>query len=146
MSYITNLMIEQRVGPAAYVQLTDDNDDGQADIPVVDEARLAAEGEVNSRLARRYAVPIDTAGRPELAALLASITLDLAEFRLRLRRPPASEDAWRHHDRAITWLEDVARGDFHLPGDGLPEPNGTGAIAVSLGEERLLTREEFDAF
>jgi len=65
------------------VQLTDDDGNGLADSGVVDEARLAAEGEVNSHLARRYQVPINLSEHSELAALLASITLDLVEYRLR---------------------------------------------------------------
>ncbi|HUX30626.1 MAG TPA: phage protein Gp36 family protein [Thiobacillus sp.] len=52
MSYVTNADIEKRVGPAAYVQLTDDEDTGSANEDRVDEARLAAEGGVNSYLAR----------------------------------------------------------------------------------------------
>ncbi|MCO6437851.1 MAG: DUF1320 family protein [Phycisphaerae bacterium] len=146
MSYITNAMIEQRLGHAAYVQLGDDDGDGVADTPVVDEVRLAAEGEVNSRLALRYAVPIDTTGRPELAGLLASITLDIAEYRLRVRRPPVPEAAERLYAQAVAWLTDVAKGAFSLPVGGLPGPNATGDISASLGEERIFTREELDGF
>ena len=88
MAYVTNADIQGRLGNDTYIQLTDDDQDGSADVGVVDEARLAAEGEVNSYLARRYGVPIDLTTHADLADLLASITLDLVEFRLRARRPP----------------------------------------------------------
>ena len=44
MAYVTNTDIEERLGSQAYVQLADDDADGVADIGVVDEVRLAAEG------------------------------------------------------------------------------------------------------
>ena len=59
MSYLANSDIEKRLGAAAYVQLTDDEGTGSANQDRVDEARLGAEGEANSYLARRYAVPVD---------------------------------------------------------------------------------------
>jgi phage gp36-like protein len=94
MLYITNTDIERRLGSAAYVQLTDDDGDGSADVGVVDEARLAAEGAVNSFLAKRYSVPVNLVAHSELADLLASVTLDLAEYRLRARRPPGGLWKW----------------------------------------------------
>ena len=42
MAYISNADIQERLGAAAYVQLADDDGDGQADVGVVDEVRLGA--------------------------------------------------------------------------------------------------------
>src|SRR3972149_4325981 len=110
MSYITNADIEERVGGVAYVQLADDDGNGVADVGVVDEARGGSEGEVNSYLGRRYAVPINLTTHPDLAEGLASFILDRAEYRLRLGRPPVPEDARRRHAQAIEWLARVADG------------------------------------
>jgi len=52
MGYVTNADIENRLGSAAYVQLTDDEGTGSANEDRVDEARLGAEGEADSYLAR----------------------------------------------------------------------------------------------
>lgn len=143
MAYITNADIEERVGSAALVQLADDDGNGVADVGVVDEARLGAEGEVNSYLGRRYAVPISLTTHPDLADVLASITLDLAEYRLRLRRPPVAEDARRRRDQAIEWLTRVAEGRIELPSVATIAANAAkGTIAASIGEKRLLTRDE----
>lgn len=143
MAYITNNDIQERLGNQTYVQLTDDDGDGQADVGVVDEARLAAEGEVNSYLARRYQVPVDLAVHADLAGLLASVTLDLVEFRLRARRPPVSTAAVMLNARALDWLAAVAEGRLALP--TATEVTGTtssGPVAEARGSKRLLSREE----
>ena len=143
MAYITNTDIEERVGSVALVQLADDDGNGVADVGVVDEARLGAEGEVNSYLGRRYSTPIDLTIHPDLADVLATFTLDLAEYRLRLRRPPVSEDARRRRDQAIEWLTRVADGRIELPSAvGVAASIARGAIAATTGEKRLLTRDE----
>jgi phage gp36-like protein len=147
MTYIDNSDIEQRLGSSALIQLADDDGNGVADVGVIDEARLGAEGEVNSYLARRYVVPIDLGLHGELADILASAALDLAEYRLRLRRPPVSEDARRRREQAIDWLSKVADGRIELPSLAPITASTTrGTVATVTGEERLLTREELDAF
>lgn len=143
MSYIVNADIEIRVGSAAYVQLSDDDGDGQADTAVIDEIRLAAESQVNSYLARRYAVPIDLVLHTDLADLLKSITLDLAEYRLWCRRPPVSRDGVEKHAHAVAWLTGVASGSIALPSAKEVASNTTrGSLATTTGEERLLSRDE----
>ncbi len=143
MAYITNNDIADRLGSAAYVQLTDDDGDGVADTPVVDEARLGAEGEVNGYLARRYLVPVDVSVHTELADVLKSVTLDVVEFRLRLRRPPIGRDAVRRYEQTLVWLRGVAAGRIELPASSELETNtALGPLASSSGEERLLTRDE----
>ena len=143
MAYITNADIEERVGSATYVQLTDDDGDGIADVGVVEEARLGAEGEVNSYLVRRYEVPIDLSTHSELAGMLASIALDLAELRLRSRRPPVPEAALRRRDQAVEWMTRVAEGAIDLP-SVVPLASSTvrGLRAASTGDDRVLSRDE----
>ena len=146
MSYITNADIEARLGSAAYVQLTDDDGDGQADGDVVDEARLGAEGEVDSYLARRYQTPIDLNQHADLAGVLASFTLDLVEYRLRSRRPPIPKVTYDRYARAIEWLRGVADGSLELPSATPVASNTTrGPLGRVSGEERLLSRQELGA-
>lgn len=143
MAYITNSDIENRVGSAAYVQLADDDGDNIADVDVVDEVRLAAEGEVNSYLAQRYEVPVDLAVHPELADLLTSITLDLAEYRLHARRPPVGSDVLRKRAHAIELLSRIAEGRAALPAATPIAPNATrGSVSDTTGSLRVLSREE----
>ncbi len=147
MAYITNADIEERLGSTTYVQLTDDDGDDVADTGVVDEARLAAEGEVNSYLARRYQVPIDVSQHSELADLLTSITLDLVEYRLRSRRPPVAQDAVDRHGKTLQWLKGVAGGHIELPSATLLAENAAlGTLGEAVGEDRLLSREELSDY
>ena len=143
MAYISNADIEERLGAQTYVQLTDDDGDAVADVGVVDEARLGAEGEVNSYLARRYRVPIDLAAHAELADLLATITLDLVEFRLHSRRPPVSDAVLQKHRHALQWLQRIVDGTIDLPSlSELPAGDVRGLQADWTSAQRTLSREE----
>ena len=118
MAYITNADIEERLGSATYVQLADDDGDNVADVGVVDEARLGADGEVSSYLGRRFQLPIDPVG-------VATCTV-LSEAHARLWIPPIHEvmpqttELQRvppiHEPRARPGLnvEDDGRGIAHM--------------------------------
>lgn len=143
MSYATNADIEQRLGGRAYVQLTDDEGTGTASESRVTEAREAAEGEVNSYLARRYATPVDVAGHPELAALLKSITLDWAEYRLHARRPPVPDEVCARREASRGWLAAISTGALLLPSSNmLAESDLSGLRARATGSARVLSRSE----
>ncbi len=147
MSYIANSDIELRLGTARYVQLTDDAGTGSANTAVADEVRLGAEGEVDSYLAQRHAVPIDLTAHAELAAPLASATLDLAEYRLFARRRAVPVDVIGKRDATLAWLGRVARGEVSLPSlTELASNPASGIRAAAVGEERTLSREELAGF
>lgn len=145
MAYITNDDIQSRIGLAAYIQLTDDAGTGSADASKVDEARLGAEGEANSYLAARYAVPVDLTGEPQVQAALRSFVLDIAAYRLHTRRPPVPEDIIRRRDDAVTWLARVASGLVQLPAASAPTENSAlGILGRAAGPARLMTRESME--
>ncbi len=145
MSYITNSDIETRLGTTRYVQLADDTGSGSADPNIVNEARLGAEGEANSYLARRYAVPVNLTAHPELTELLVSLVLDLAVYRLHARRPPVPADVVRQRDEAVKWFARVANGDVALPAATAPAENtATGTVGDASGEKRVMTRSALD--
>ena len=147
MSYIINSDVELRLGTARYVQLTDDAGTGSANTAVVDEARLGAEGIVNSYLAQRYAVPIDLNTHPQVAAVLKSTTLDLVEYRLHARRRQVPVDVIAKRDAATAWLQRVARGETALPSVAPISPNAAAGLrAATTGEDRLLSRDELSGF
>lgn len=147
MGYIAHSDISERLGAATLVQLTDDDGNGFADAGVIDEARRAAEAEVNSYLAARYAVPIDLVAHPELADMLASLTLDLVEDRLRSRRPPVAADFVRRFAESRAWLRRLADGTVELPSVASAAASLLrGTIASTLGDERLLNRDELADF
>lgn len=142
VSYVCNADIEQRMGPLAYVQLTDDTGSGAADESVVTAARLEAEGEVDSYLGRRYAVPIDLLARPEAADAVTSMALDLVEYRLFARRGVVPVEVKGKREAAMRWLERAAAGEVVLPGSSeLPTNPALGFAGQVVGAERVLTRE-----
>jgi len=145
MSYITNGDIEKRIGTTAYIELTDDAGTGSADSTLVDEARLGAEGEANSYLANRYAVPVDLSEEPEAAAALKTFVLDLAAYRLHSRKPPVPDDFTRRRNEAIRWFERIASGTVHLPTALMPPENAAlGTLGQADGPPRKMSRETLD--
>ena len=147
MPYVTNSDIETRMGTARYVQLTDDAGTGSANLAIVAEVRDGAEREVDSYLARRYAVPIDLTTAPELAALLKTVVLDLVEHRLHTRRPPVPVDVAAKRASAVEWLARVASGEAELP-SALPlvANPAKGIRATAIGDARVLSRKELSGY
>ena len=145
MAYASLTDLEQRLGSAVYVQLTDDVGTGVPDADVANEALNGAEGEVNSFLGRRYAVPVEAAGEAQLAAVLKSVTLDLAEYRLHARRPTMPEDVRRKREAAVRWLQLVAAGQAVLPSSRELADNPALAFAGEVtGSPRVLSRKEME--
>lgn len=145
MAYITNADLEERLGHTMYVQLTDDAGTGLPDEDKVTEARLTAEGEMDSYLGRRHAVPIDLAACPEAAGILKGIALDLASYRLYTRRPPAPEDVASKYNAALRWLQQIAAGQAVLPAaTELPANPAAGLVAGLTGNPRILTPDEME--
>jgi phage gp36-like protein len=145
MSYVTNAEIQSRLGTQVYIQLTDDTGSGSADVAKVDEARLGAEGEVNSYLATRYAVPVNLSGESEVQAVLKSFVLDLVSYRLHSRRPPVPADIVRRREEAVTWLGRVASGLVQLPSAvTLAENASMGPLPQAVRPARSMTRESLE--
>lgn len=145
MAYASISDLEERLGSAVYVQLTDDVGTGSPDEDTAAEALDGAEGEVNSYLGRRYAVPVDVSDEPSLAAVLKSITLDLAEYRLHARRLIVPEDVRLKRKAAVQWLDRVARAQVVLPSAGaLDENSASGLGGYVTGNPRVVSRDALE--
>ncbi len=145
MAYITNVDIEQWVGTTTLVELTDDTGAGSVDVTRVDASRLGAEGEADSYLATRYAVPIDVSSEPDLEAVLKIFILDLAAYRLHGRRPPVPADVVRRREEAVAWFLRAASGDVQLPTALAAIDNpALGTIGRAKGPKRSMTRESLE--
>ena len=134
MAYIVNQDIIDRVGSNAAAQLSADSG-GTPAATVLDEVRLSSEGEVNGYLATRYAVPVDLSAHADLAATLKAFTMDIAVYRLHLRRPPVAEDVRRSRDDAVKWLEGVAKGVIDLPAATTPASTTSDQPGASWGSK-----------
>ncbi len=133
MSYFINQDIIDRVGTEMAAQLTTDSG-SVPDQDVLDEVRQSAEGEANAYLARRYDVPVDTSDA-ERAAMLKGIVLDIAVYRLMLRRVPVSDDHVRAYEAATAVLTKIARGEIVLPGASTPASTEADSPKATYGSQ-----------
>lgn len=142
-TYCTNADVEERMPAELLAKLTDHTPYESADL---DAVRAQAHSEVNSYLAARYAVPVDTTAHPELAGVLAAAELDLVEYLLWKRKgqmvPPRID---RQYDRRVAWLVRISSGQAELPAQGPLEASASsGLVAESSGSQRVFTREQLD--
>ncbi len=145
MSYASHNDLETRLGTTVYVQLTDDAGTGVADVGKANTVLREAEGEVNSFLGRRYAVPVLVDGQEGLAAVLRGVTLDIAEYRLHARRLSVPDAVVRKREAAVVWLQRVAGGEVVLPCDRELARNAAKGIGCAVvGTERVMSREELE--
>lgn len=118
-NYASNAELKARFEDSTEVaELTDSS-------PTPDETVLtaiiaAAEGDLNSRLAKRYKTPVDVSVDTELAATLKYKTLDLAEIYLLRRGDHVSETKDKQDDKVLEWAEMIAKGEWVLPGAVTP--------------------------
>ncbi len=148
MAYITIMALSERLGATLYARLTDRVNGTTASATVAQQIVDAAEAEANSYLARRYATPVDLAAQPELAAVLTSRVLDLAEFGAWKSSPFTSDPPQRVHllyAAALEWFEAVAAGRILLPATRPPPgPTASEPVARYSGGGRAFTAEELD--
>ncbi len=145
MSYITADDLRLWLGDDAYTQLTDDDGTGLPNEQIVQQALTAAQGEVDSYLARRYRLPLDSVRFPKAVETLAVITLDVAEYRLNTRRPPIPEEIQLRYRHALSWLTQLARGELLLPAESaIPATAATGLQAATFGNPLVLDHQEMN--
>ena len=133
-------------------------DDEQAGVPLgtkLDDIIETAEGLINSRLAMRYATPVDVSIDTELGNTLERMTLDLAEGLMISGRSERISDAKQvQMDRVLDWADRIAKGELMLPGGVTPagptsrDPRASwdgSTRTLSSTSPRLFTRESMRA-
>ncbi len=146
MPYATEPDLAARLGAALYARLTDREAGETADAVQGGELIRAAESLLDAHFTRRYRVPLDPAATPELADLLRTRTLDVAEH-LAWRQSPFIGDmparVQQLHGETLAWLQQVAAGRLDLPGH--PPPSADAArIAHYTATPRRFTHDELD--
>lgn len=118
--------------------------DGTADTDAVARAIEAAEGEVNTHLAARYALPL-----PSVPAILKQLTVDVALYRLAGQANARTEEHRTRYEDAVAMLKRVAEGKAELPFEADPNADpenpftGQGPDPVVIeGPARIFTREK----
>lgn len=100
--------------------LTDKAPGTGVDDAVLTDVVTLAEADINTRIGRLWATPVDVSIDAELAALMKGRTLDLAEYYLHRRSDHATEVKERQAERALEWATAVGIGTFVLPGGVTP--------------------------
>jgi len=115
--YATNAQLATRFeNDAELAFLTDNVSAGVADDDVLTDVISTAEAEINSALAMRYLTPVDVSLDADLAALLRTKTLDMAEVYLHRRGEAASEIKQDQLEQVREWCEMMATGKRVLVG------------------------------
>ena len=132
-SYLVIADLEARFNSTAEVAyLTGQEATGVPDASRENEAIVAGEGDINSRIGRMYvtgATLLASAAADALAVVKAYAT-DCAEYRLRINLgQAASDDKTKMYERALRWAELVGEGKFVL--------TGATTVASSLGKEPI---------
>jgi phage gp36-like protein len=127
--YLVIADLEARFNSTAEVAyLTGTESTGVPDTARENEAIVAGEGDIDSRIGRMYvtgATLMSSASAAALAVVKAYAT-DCAEYRLRMNLgQAASDDKTKMYDRALKWAEMVGTGTFVL--------TGATTVASSLG-------------
>jgi phage gp36-like protein len=132
VAYIVDQDVISRVGTARAVQLSAESGT-TPDAAIIAGARSLAEGEVDSILAKRFAVPIDVSSDTVRATAMYTYALTMAVYQLYLRRPPVPEDIRRARDQVVELLKMVAEGKAEIPGATTPASSTVNQPAAAWG-------------
>lgn len=123
------------------IQLTDDENTGAVNQARVDEAIKAADAEINSYCATKYAVPFAT-----VPDIVNSLSVEIAIYNLHKRRT-MPEDIEKRYDKAIAKLKDISRGLITLGIDPAPAATSEGVAETNKTEsDRVFTRASLRNF
>ena len=141
MAYITQSLVQQRIGETELIRLTDDAVAGAVGTDNLARAIAEGEGEILNNLGQRYVLPLGLSNLSTSAAVFAKL-LDAVLYRLHARRPPVPEDVSLDYDRAIKWSRSIAKGEIGLLDETLlgESPAGQGKMIID-GSSRVITRD-----
>lgn len=124
--------IQKQVSKDTLIQLTDDNQSGDIDSIIVEEAVLYSETLINGYLRGRYTIPIVNVGLDkEPPDILKILAVDLSIYRLYSRRfqTDVPDSISEKYKNSIKILEQIQKGIISL---GIE----TAGMAPELGEYR----------
>ena len=141
MSYCTTADIEKRLTQTELRQLTDLDGNGTVNADVVAAAIERADALIDSYLARRYDVPLET-----VPDVVQSASADLAIYLLQKDRQSVTEDVKNSHDDWIHWLKDVAKGTATLGIEPPPGESSAGAGGQFDSKTKRFDRDDLDGW
>lgn len=121
MAYVSSQEIVDRIGQDAAIQLTTDSGD-VVNTALIDAIIEEVEGEIDQVVRRRTAETITEEVYAQTFAMLRGKAVTMTIYRLKLRRDPVGEDWKAANDKAVEWLDKLAKGEVDLPDEALNEP------------------------
>jgi phage gp36-like protein len=119
-SYLVIADLEARFNSTVEVAyLTGTESTGVPDTARENEAIVAGEGDINSRIGRMYVTgaTLILSAAADAVAVLKAYSTDCAEYRLRMNLGQSvSDDKTKMYERALAWAEAVGMGKFVLTG------------------------------
>jgi phage gp36-like protein len=141
MSYCTQANIENLIGEASLITLTDDAGAGEVDAAKVAAAIADADATIDSYCQGRYTVPL-----APVPPRIAQIGVDIAVYNLYSRSDLEMPEVRKDRNKeAIRFLEKVAAGGINL-GVSTPSPADTGNAVSMDSNSRIFTREKMSGF
>jgi phage gp36-like protein len=129
MAYASEADIIDLHGTELLDLLADKTGDGVRDAAAIARALDDAGSLIDGYLSQRYTLPL-----PQVPALLKTICIDIALYRLASNPALLSDDARRRYDDALRFLRDIGAGKAAL---GLPAVND-GAASEADGAQIVL--------
>jgi phage gp36-like protein len=142
MAITSQTMLEDRIGAAELVRLTDDGLTGSVDADVLARVTADGEGELLNNIGQRYVLPL-ALGDVHTAAAVRAMMLDAVIYRLYQRRDRRMEvEIVEAYTRARAWSERIAAGTLGLVGETrLSESPAQAGRVIVTGSERVIDRE-----
>lgn len=147
MTYVTTAQLSARLGSDLFARLTDRVNGNTADSAVAAQLIAEAEGLLDSYFARRYATPLDLTAAPEVADVVGSRALDVAEYFAWRRSPFTStvpERVSNAYESAREWLNMIAARELDLPSAALPGPEARDDGPRYQAQPRQFTADKLD--
>ncbi|MBL9102159.1 MAG: DUF1320 domain-containing protein [Myxococcales bacterium] len=135
MSYASLQTLTDQFGADEVTRSADRDQDGVADVGVVDRALADADGEIDSYIGSVYKLPLDPV--PSVVVTYAGA---IALYRMSLQTGVLTDEKRQRYEDAIRWLRDVAAGKATLGGQPEPEPKAASGTRMTA-EPREWTRQ-----
>lgn len=141
MAYCAVTDLEKHLSKQQLAELTTESG-GVVDTTVVTEIIAAADAEIDSYLAVRYALPLSPT-----PARVKELSVDIALYGLFSRRNKENEIRTARYEAAIKFLKDLVAGNAEIVGaNGLEITGDAQQVATIASNDRLFTRETMKGF
>lgn len=142
MAYTTQASLEERVGEAELVRLTDDANTGTVNTDVLDRIVAEGEAELLGYLGQRYTLPL-ALGNAIDAAVVRAHCADVIVYRLYIHRDrEATADLLSLYKAAVEWAKAIAAGSIGLLAETpVTSSPATGGKIIVSSEEAVITRD-----